>query len=343
MGNIAELNASNQKVRDALKQIAEGFNTLAESLPFSHSIISGQLSNIIGGETTTVEIPETAVSTPAVNNVPPPETQAPVTETTVETQTPATNVRVDKHGVPWDERIHSGKNAEKAEFNKDGEWKRRRGVLKEEFDRITAELKGSTATTPAVEEPVQDSTPPSGSVPPPQTAGSVPPPQTGSVPPPQAGTTPPPSNELSDGEVKSQKFFEDKDAAIAAYKILVDEIGVAHEDLCDEVSAEIGIPVRDDQVQFGGATYDQTTQLRELWEKRVELFRAMNSQISDMRVWAGDEYQANVNSAVSAEIEKFHTQNIADIHYASLLQFKANLTALHAQWLDWARANGKVA
>lgn len=331
MGNVSELTASNDRVRDALKQIAEGFNTLAEVLPYSQSVIAGQLTNILAPTTTVAPTTETVEVPPPTQEV---QESTPVVETSVLDDNDG--VRVDKHGVPWDERIHSGKNAEKAEFNKDGEWKRRRGVLKEDFDRITAELKGArfTQSTPPVEQ-VQESTPPAtaGQVPPP--AGNVPPPS-GSVPPP-AGNVPPPTAVETDP--KSEQFYADKASAVEHYKILTDELNIDHADLCEEVSQVIGIPVKDDQVEFGGATYEQTTALRVLWEGRVATYRLLNGYISDMRVWGGDDYQEYVDNAINAELSKVNTDDLSGVHYSDLPAFVAAMEAQYETWTQWAKDN----
>lgn len=51
---------------------------------------------------------------------------------------------LDVNGLPWDKRIHSGKPTK----NQDGSWKKRKGVDKETFEKVAAELKGEVAETP---------------------------------------------------------------------------------------------------------------------------------------------------------------------------------------------------
>lgn len=54
-----------------------------------------------------------------------------------------TTATVDKDGVPWDERIHSGKKTTKA----DGTWTRRKNVADASYNRILAELKAGQSVT----------------------------------------------------------------------------------------------------------------------------------------------------------------------------------------------------
>lgn len=64
-----------------------------------------------------------------VTKEPEPESEPQVTE-----DTPP---QLDSAGLPWDERINSGGNNRQ---NKDGTWKRRRGVSVEEYTRVRKEL-----------------------------------------------------------------------------------------------------------------------------------------------------------------------------------------------------------
>jgi hypothetical protein len=98
---------------------------------------------------------------------------------------------MDKTGLPWDERIHSG-GANK--LNADGAWRKRRGVSEIDYKRIEAELRG---TPPAPQVPPPPATVPTLAVVPPApfvppAAPSVPPPPTVSASPavPPVGSAP---------------------------------------------------------------------------------------------------------------------------------------------------------
>lgn len=81
-------------------------------------------------------VPETSVSTPPAVPAPP---QADVPSAPAAAMNPAD---VDKHGLPWDARIHSGTKA----VNADGSWRQRRGLNDPELvKRVEAELRALMA------------------------------------------------------------------------------------------------------------------------------------------------------------------------------------------------------
>ncbi len=77
---------------------------------------------------------------------------------------------VDKHGLPWDVRIHAGGKTK----NADGSWRGKRGVSSDLVASVTAELTGGRAPAPAVAPPM---------------APPAPPPVTQAPPPPPSGPT----------------------------------------------------------------------------------------------------------------------------------------------------------
>ena len=114
-------------------------------------------------------------------------------------------VQLDKHGLPWDQRIHSsGEN----KMNADGTWRAKRNVDKALVTTVDAELRQlmaipSAAATPAPAAPVVESAPATqaatvwphapGFVPPPPVAAVPPPPPVVPLPPTAAVPTPPPA------------------------------------------------------------------------------------------------------------------------------------------------------
>lgn len=81
---------------------------------------------------------------------------------------PANGVELDKHGLPWDGRIHS---REKTKL-KDGAWKYKRGVSDEEVNAVEAQLRGVMA----IPAPATTDAPPPPP-PPPSDPSAPPPPQ----------------------------------------------------------------------------------------------------------------------------------------------------------------------
>lgn len=101
------------------------------------------VSNVTIAPTTSTVVPQPPV--PALpkffTHVQP---QAPVlaAQSEEDDETPAANSsvagRVDKNGLPWDERIHSGNQKLKA----DGSWTRRKNVAEAYYKQVEAELRG---------------------------------------------------------------------------------------------------------------------------------------------------------------------------------------------------------
>lgn len=120
---------------------------------------------------------------------------------------PSSSVTVDKHGLPWDGRIHSGP-ADKKPMNGDGTWRRKRGVDDATVAAVEAELRQVMgAPVPVVSTPVAaPEVPVAPAVPTPPPAVALPeaapvatvptpPPPTAAVAPPPAPSvpTPPPA------------------------------------------------------------------------------------------------------------------------------------------------------
>lgn len=64
---------------------------------------------------------------------------------------------VDKTGLPWDSRIHA---KAKQPMKADGTWKRRKGIDKDYYAQIEAEIRGTRSATPPPPPLVTDDTPP---------------------------------------------------------------------------------------------------------------------------------------------------------------------------------------
>jgi len=95
--------------------------------------------------------------------------QTPVAETAVQTPVAETAVH-DSAGMPWDARIHSGKNAATSKPKDNGEWKRKKNISDELYESVMQELRTTippnlirTAdATPPVQQPVQQTAPTDG-------------------------------------------------------------------------------------------------------------------------------------------------------------------------------------
>ena len=124
----------------------------------------------------------TSTATPTVP-APPAPTGAQTTNAPLAApSTPASGVDVDKHGLPWDGRIHAGTKRK----NADGSWMAKRGVDSTLVAQVEAELRavmGAPAAAPLAPAPAAP-------IPAPQ-AATVPAP----IPAPQAATVPAPSGD----------------------------------------------------------------------------------------------------------------------------------------------------
>lgn len=172
---------------------------ILETILANQEHIKSQLNQIAAalGKTPTETLPSSAAA--AMEQVTSTETPPAPDASAAEPKTD--NVELDSDGVPWDIRIHSGKNASECKRTKDGAgtWTKRRGVDAETYKTITAELKAKYAGTASNSE---TSTPPAPSAPGvPSVPGNSAPPAPGAG----NATPPPPAN---DGEVNRKKANE---------------------------------------------------------------------------------------------------------------------------------------
>lgn len=93
---------------------------------------------------------------------------------TSNTPSPLTGTERDAAGLPWDPRIHSGSQ----EKNKDGTWKKRRGVTDKAYiGQIEAEIRGQGQAAPQVQTVAQAYQAPAQVIPMPTAAQRVPMPE----------------------------------------------------------------------------------------------------------------------------------------------------------------------
>ena len=159
----------------------------------------------------------TSTATPTVP-APPAPTGAQTTNAPLAApSTPASGVDVDKHGLPWDGRIHTGTKRK----NADGSWTAKRGVDPTLVAQVEAELRavmGAPAAAPLAPAPVAPPAPPASPVAP--------------VAPPQAPAAPvappaPPAAPVAGGADPRQMFVGlvgRTSAAIGAGKVTQDEV-----------------------------------------------------------------------------------------------------------------------
>lgn len=128
----------------------------APQAPLSHGAINAPSTvGVAPSMTAPVALPEIS-STPVMNAPVPP---VPTSENVVQVAAPLTvnpvgGVEIDKHGLPWDSRIHASTKRK----NADGSWTAKRGVDDALVMAVEAELRSvmSAAPAPAAPAPAAD-------------------------------------------------------------------------------------------------------------------------------------------------------------------------------------------
>lgn len=101
---------------------------------------------------------------PSVVIPPPPATVLPATQAQIPASVVArATVEIDKHGLPWDGRIHASTKAK----NADGSWRTKRGLGDAVLAEVEAELKALMMIPSAGPQLVPTPPPPAAAVPPP--------------------------------------------------------------------------------------------------------------------------------------------------------------------------------
>jgi hypothetical protein len=103
---------------------------------------------LAAGVTTSAPLDPPPPPPPPPSDAPSPADAAPSTSAPAAGSATSPSI-VDKDGLPWDERIHSGSRG----FNKDGTWRRRKNVDPATVAAIEVELRGGTPPPPAAPAP----------------------------------------------------------------------------------------------------------------------------------------------------------------------------------------------
>lgn len=109
------------------------------------------------------EVSSGPLAPPSPPSAPSPAAAAP--STSAPAAPPVSSADVDKNGLPWDERIHSGSRAKVA----DGSWRMKRGVEPTKIAKVEAELRGqipAAAPPPPVANPLANLKPEAAPLPP---------------------------------------------------------------------------------------------------------------------------------------------------------------------------------
>ena len=197
------------------------------------------------------------------------------TDTTTEVeQTEAgvtvTTVKLDKNGIPWDERIHAGTKRK----NADGTWSLKKGVDKELAAQIIAEYQSAAPSAPtAPEKPSAPAAPSAPTPPAPPSAPSKP-----GVPP------APPKAEDAGPTVKAARLSN----------VLINDMGVDYDLVIAGVLAPRGYD------QFGSVTIEEAADVLKDLEKWEENLKNLVKEFADLRAMAeGTEHAQAVEEGLA--------------------------------------------
>lgn len=163
-------------------------------------------------------------SAPPVSQPPPPIITDAAAQIGIPTPPPAApaGVQLDKHGLPWDARIHSSSKA----TNADGSWRKRKGLNDDAMvARVEAELRAAqSAPTAASTSPVPQ--------PPPANVVPFVPPPVPSVPPPVAASPSVPAAPAGSAPTTFPAFMQALGPHLASKRVtteMVNEVLAAHQ------------------------------------------------------------------------------------------------------------------
>lgn len=190
-----------------------------------------------------------------------------VTEQT-ETGATVTTVKLDKNGIPWDERIHAGTKRK----NADGTWSLKKGVDKELAAQIIAEYQVAEPTTTTVL--AAPAAPAKPGVPPAPPAAPAKP----GVPP------APPKAEDAGTTVKAARLSN----------VLINDMGVDYDLVIAGVLAPRGYD------QFGSVTIEEAADVLKDLEKWEENLKNLVKEFADLRTMAeGTEHAQAVEEGLA--------------------------------------------
>jgi len=184
------------------------------------------------------------------------------------TELPGEGVKLDKNGIPWDERIHAGTKRK----NADGTWSLKKGVDKELAAQIIAEYQVAAPTTTTV--PAAPAAPAKPGVPPAPPAAPAKP----GVPP------APPKAEDAGPTVKAARLSN----------VLINDMGVDYDLVIAGVLAPRGYD------QFGSVTIEEAADVLKDLEKWEENLKNLVKEFADLRGMAeGTEHAQAVEEGLA--------------------------------------------
>jgi hypothetical protein len=228
-----------------------------------------------------------------------------VTEQT-ESSATVTTVELDKNGIHWDERIHAGTKRK----NADGTWSMKKGVGKDLYAEIMAEL---TAAASESVEPVVQTAPQKPGAP---TKPSAP------VPPTKPAPTKP---DATGATVKAAR----------AANTLVNDFKVDYDDIVETLLKPLGVDA------FGSLTSEQATEVLKGLESWVKALTDLKEEFDGItKMVEGTEHVATITEGLTDFVTTHGGTDgvIGSVPYANIHELYKEVCEWANQWEEFLKA-----
>ena len=228
-----------------------------------------------------------------------------VTEQT-ESGATVTTVELDKNGIPWDERIHAGTKRK----NADGTWSMKKGVDKDLYAEIMAELTAAAGKSDPVVDQKPAPTPPGKPVP------------TKPAPTPPGKPVPPQKPEAAGDTTKAAR----------AANTLVNDFKVDYDDIVETLLKPLGVDA------FGSLTMEQATEVLKGLEAWVKSLTDLKEEFEGITKMAeGTEHVAAIAEGLTDFVSTHGGKDgvIGSVPYANLHPLLMEVAEWANQWEEF--------
>lgn len=268
-----------------MEQLIEAIGKLNTRLDALDALENGQptaviIENKINGTTTTTELTESGAT--------------------------VTTVELDKNGIPWDERIHASTKRK----NADQTWSMKKGVDKDLYAEIMAELTAAAGKSDPVVEQKPAQTPPGKPVP------------TKPTPTPPGKPVPPQKPEAAGDTTKAAR----------AANTLVNDFKVDYDDIVETLLKPLGVDA------FGSLTMEQATEVLKGLEVWVKCLTTLKEEFDGITKMAeGTEHAATIAEGLTDFVSTHGGKDgvIGSVPYSNELE-KNSLHTLYKEVCEWA-------
>lgn len=217
-----------------------------------------------------------------------------------------TSVELDKNGIPWDERIHAGTKRK----NADGTWSMKKGVDKDLYAEIMAELTAAAGKSGPVVEQKPAPTPPVKSVP------------TKPAPTPPGKPVPPQKPEATGDTTKAAR----------AANTLVNDFKGDYDDIVETLLKPLGVDA------FGSLTMEQATEVLKGLEAWVKSLTDLKEEFEGITKMAeGTEHVAAIAEGLTDFVTTHGGKDgvIGSVPYSNLHPLLMEVAEWANQWEEF--------